>query len=98
MEVMVSNVDRIWNPTEAMFNQQTFDATVDAASVRYTCDEVVRILDLSEDEYYVPCAGLIHHLLRWVVIALTERFGKLMETVRETVASRYAGKADSDSD
>ena len=24
------------------------------------CDEVVRILDLSEDEYYIPSSGLIH--------------------------------------
>ena len=52
------NIDRIWNRAEAMMNQNTFDAAVDAACVRYACNEVVRILDLSEDEYYVPSSGL----------------------------------------
>ena len=88
-----------------MINQNTFDAVVDAACVRYACNEVVRILDLSEDEYYVPSSGLIMHILRWVVIALEERFGKMQwsldmaDTVRATIASRYAGKNDvTDSD
>ena len=45
------NIDRIWNRAEAMMNKNTFDAAVDAACVRYACNEVVRILDLSEDEY-----------------------------------------------
>ena len=108
-EATVSNVDRIWNRTEAMLNQQTFDTAVNAACVLYTCDEMVHILDLSEDEYYVPSASLIHRLLRWVVIALTERFGKfqwridMIEMVRKTVDTqyailRYAGKGDDDSD
>ena len=86
-------------------NQNTFDAAVDAACFRYTCNEVVRILDLSEDEYYVPSSGLIMHILRWVVIALEERLGKMQwsldmsDTVRATIASRYAGKNDvADSD
>ena len=77
MQVTVTNIDRIWNRAEAMMNQNTFDAAVDAACVRYACNEVVRILDLSEDEYYVPSSGLITHILRWVVIALEERFGKM---------------------
>ena len=51
MQVTVMNIDRIWNRAEAMMNQNTFDAAVDAACVRYACNEVVRILDLSEDEY-----------------------------------------------
>ena len=94
------NIDRIWNRAEAMMNQNTFDAAVDAAFVRYACNEVVRILDLSEDEYYVPSSGLIKHILRWIVIALEERFGKMQwsldmaDTVRATIASRYAGKND----
>ena len=33
MEVMVVNIDRIWNHTEAMLNQNTFDAALDAACV-----------------------------------------------------------------
>ena len=57
---------------------------------------MVRILDLTEDEYYVPSSGLIMHILRWVVIALEERFGKIQwsldmaDTVSATIASRYA--------
>ena len=105
MQVTVTNIDRIWNRAEAMMNQNTFDAAVDAACVRYACNEVVRILDLSEDEYYLPCSGLIMHILRWVVIALEERFGKMQwsldmaDTVSATIASRYAGKKDvADSD
>ena len=100
MQVTVMNIDRIWNRAEAMMNQNTFNAAVDAACVRYACKEVVRILDLSEDEYYVPSSGLIMHILRWVVIALEERFEKMQwtldtaDTVRATIASRYADKND----
>ena len=70
MQVTVMNIHRIWNRAEAMMNQNTFDAAVDAACVRYACNEVVRILDLSEDEYYVPSSCLFMHILRWIVIAL----------------------------
>ena len=105
IQITVTNIDRIWNRAEAMMNQNTFDAAVDAACVRYACNEVVRILDLSEDEYYVPSSGLIMHILRWVVIALEDRFGKMQwsldmaDTVRATIASRYTGKNDvADSD
>ena len=100
MQVTVMNIDRIWNRAEDMMNQNTFDAAVDAACVRYACNEVVRILDISEDEYYVPSSGLIMHVLRWIVIALEERFGKMQwsfdvaDTVRATIASRYASKND----
>ena len=45
MQVTVTNIDRIWNRAEAMMNQNTFDAAVKAACVRYACNEVVRILD-----------------------------------------------------
>ena len=69
MEVPVNNIDIIYNRTEAMLNQHTFYAAVDAACVRYACDEVVRILDLSKDEYYVPSSGLTLRILRWIVIA-----------------------------
>ena len=74
-------------------NQNTFDAAVDAGCVRYASNEVVRIFDISEDEYYVPSSGLIMHILLWVVIALEERFGKMQwsldmaDTVRATIAS-----------
>ena len=43
MQVTVTNIDRIWNRAEAMMNQNTFDAAVDAANVRYACNAVVRI-------------------------------------------------------
>ena len=75
VQVTVNNIGRIWNRTEAMMNQQTVDAAVDAAYVPYACDEVVRILNLSEDEYYVPSSGLMLHILRWLVIALEGRLG-----------------------
>ena len=61
---------------------------------------VVRILDLSEDEYYVPSSGLVNHILRWDVIPMNERCGRLqwhldiMEKVRKSIASQYAGKGD----
>ena len=32
MQVTVMNIDRIWNRAEAMMNQNTFDAAVDASS------------------------------------------------------------------
>ena len=105
MQVTVININIIWNRAEAMMNQNTFDAAVDEASVLYACNEVVRILDISEDEYYVPSYGLIMHILRWVVIALKDRFGKMhwsagiADTVRATIACRYAGTNDvTDSD
>ena len=43
MEATVNGIDRIQDRTEALFNQQSFDAALDAACVRYVCDEVCRI-------------------------------------------------------
>ena len=66
---------------------------------------MVRILELSEDEYYVPSSGLLLHILRWVVMTVEERFGKtqwyfgMKDTVRASIASQYTGKGDiNDSD
>ena len=95
IQTTVRKIDTIWNRTDAMLNQQTFDVAVDEACLRYTSAEVVRILDLSDDEYYVPSSGLVNHILRWVFIAFTERFGKMqwrldmIEKVRNTIASQY---------
>ena len=78
-----------------MLNQQTFDVAVDEACVRYTCAEVVRILNLSDDEYYVPSSGLVNHVLRWVVIAFHEIFWKMqwrldmIDKVRNTIDIQY---------
>ena len=39
---------------------------IDMACIRYVSAEVVRILDLLEDEYYVPSSGLVLHILYWL--------------------------------
>ena len=95
IQTTVSKIDKIWNRTDAMLNQQTFDVAADETCLLYTCAEVVGILDLSDDEYYVPSSGLVNHILRWVVIAFIERFEKMQwrldmtEKVRNTIASQY---------
>ena len=83
----VSRLYKIWDRTDAMLNQQTFDVAVDEACVRYTCGEVVHLLDLSDDDYYVPSSCL-------VVTAFLARFEKLqwcldmVAKVRNTIASQ----------
>ena len=64
MVATVNGIDVIQNRTEALLNQQSFDAAPDAACVRYVCDEVCRILNLSKDEVYTPSSGLIQHMLQ----------------------------------
>ena len=65
------------------------------ACVPYTCAEVFRILNLSDDDYYAPSSDLVNHVLRWVVTAFIARFEKLqwrldmIEKVRNTIASQY---------
>ena len=96
----MSGIDIILNRTEAMLNQQTFEAAIDVACVLCVCDEVHRILNVSEDEYYITSSGLIHHILRRAVMSLTDKCGKLQwrldmtEKVRETIGSRYVGRND----
>ena len=96
----MSGIDKILNRAEAMLNQHTFDAALAGACVRYACDDVVRILDLSEDEYYMPSSGLIQHILHWDVMSLTDRCERMqwrldmMEKVTESIGSRYAGRDD----
>ena len=86
------------NRTEAMLNQQTFEAALDVACVRYVCDEVCCILNLSEDEYYTPSSGLIQRIMHWADISLTDRCGTLqwrldmMEKVGEMMGSQYVGR------
>ena len=95
MQATVNNIDRIWNHTEAMLNQQTFVSALDAACVRYAYDEVVRVLDMSKGEYYVPSSGVLLHILRWVAMASEERFVKTQWYFdRTSIASQYAGKCD----
>ena len=74
MEATVSGIDRIRDRSEAMTNDQTFYTALEGACVRYVSNEVVRILDLSDDdECYVPSSGLVLHILRWLTIDLTTR-------------------------
>ena len=95
IEMTVSKIDKIWDSTDAMLNQQTFDVAVDEECVRYTCAEVVRMLDLSDDDYYMPSSCLVNHTLRCVVAVFMARFEKLqwrldmIEKVRNTTASQY---------
>ena len=77
VEATVSGIHRIWNRTETMLNKQTFDVALDVACVRYVFDELVRMLNLLEDEYCMPSSDLIQHLMRWAVMLLTDRCGKL---------------------
>ena len=85
-------------PTLFIADEENNDTAIVINS--YACNEVVRILDLSEDEYYVPSSGLIMHIIRWAVIALEERFAKtqwnvdMADTIRASIASRYGGKND----
>ena len=91
MQATMQGIDRIYNRTEAMLNQQAFDAAFDAGCVHYLRDEVVRILNLSDDEYYMPSSGLLLHILRWAVYAGEERCGKLqwrmdiLEKVKDSI-------------
>ena len=91
----VSKIDKIWDRTDAMLNQQTFDVAVEEACVRYTCAEVVRMLSLTDDEYYMPSSCFVNHTLRCVVAVFMARFEKrqwrldMIEKVRNTIASQY---------
>ena len=92
IEMTVSKIDKIWDRTDAMLNQQTFDVAVDEACVRYTCAEVVRMLGLTDDEYYVPSSYMVNHTLRCAVTVFMARFEKLqwrldmIEKVKNTIA------------
>ena len=95
IEMTVSKIDKIWDRTDAMLNQQTFDVAVEEACVRYTCAEVVRMLSLTDDEYYMPSSCFVNHTLRCVVAVFMARFEKrqwrldMIEKVRNTIASQY---------
>ena len=80
-----------------MTNDQNFYKALDDACVRYVSNEVVRILDLTDDdECYVPSSGLVLHILRWLAIDLTTWLGEMQwrfdvkDMVRKNLASRYA--------
>ena len=67
MEATVSGVDRTRDRSEAMTNENNFYKALEVASVRYTCDEVNRIMNLTDDkERYVPSSRMVMHVLRWL--------------------------------
>ena len=84
-------IDIIQNRMEEMLNEQAFDAALDAACVRHVCNEVCRILYMSEQEYYSPPTGFTLHIPDWTVEALTHRGVSLQwlldiaEKVKETL-------------
>ena len=53
MKATMQGIDKVYDRTEAILNEQAFYAAFDAGCVRYVRDEVVRILNLSDDEYYI---------------------------------------------
>ena len=77
MQATVDFADIIQDHTEAILNQQSFDATLEEASVLYVCNEVCRILNLSKDEVYTSSFGLIQHSLRWTAISVNDRLSSL---------------------
>ena len=65
MEAMVSGLDRIRDRNEAMRIENNFYKAQDVASVQYACDEVARIMNLTDDkECCIPSSNLVMHILR----------------------------------
>ena len=65
----MSGLDRIRDRSEAMTNENNFYKALEVASVQYACDEVNRIMNLTDDnERYVPSSSLVMHILRWLSI------------------------------
>ena len=104
MEAMVSGLDRIRDRSEAMRIEHNFYKALEVASVQYACDEVARIMNLTDDkECYIPSSNLVMHILRWLAIEVTAKCGNMQwrhdvkELVRKSLAERYAnmqGDAD----
>ena len=93
MEATVSGVDRIRDRSEAMTNENNFYKALEVASVRYACDEVNRIMNLS----------MVMHVLRWLSIDVIATCGNMhwrhqvTELVRKSMYERYSdiqGDAD----
>ena len=104
MEATVSGLDRIRDRSEAMTNENNFYKALEVASVQYACDEVNRIMNLTDDkERYVPSSSLAMHVLRWLSIEVTATCANMQwrhdvtELVRKSLAERYTdiqGDAD----
>ena len=88
-------IDIIQNRMEETLNEQAFDAALDAACVRHVCNEVCRILYLSEQENYSQSTGFTLHVPDWTVEALTHKCVSLQwlldmaEKVKETLRCQW---------
>ena len=80
MEAMVSGLDRIRDRSEAMRIENNFYKALEVASVQYACDEVARIMNLTDDkECYIPSSNLVMHIFRWLAIRkYAGRCGRMM--------------------
>ena len=104
MEATVSGLDRIRDRSEAMTNENNFYKALEVASVQYACDEVNRIMNLTDDkERYVPSSSMVMHVLRWLSIEVISTCGNMQwrhhvtELVRKSMHERYSdiqGDAD----
>ena len=97
MEAKVSGLDRIHDRSEAMRIENNFYKALEVASVQYACDEVARIMNLTDDkECYIPSSDLVLHILRWLAIEVTAKCGNMQwrydvkDLVRKSLTERCA--------
>ena len=97
MEATVSGLDKILHRSEAMSIENNFYKALEVASVQYACDEVARIMNLTDDkECYIQSSSLVMHILRWLAIEATAKCGNTQwrhdekYLVRKSLAERYA--------
>ena len=95
MEATVSGLDRIRDRSEAMTNENNFYKALEVASVQYACDELNRIMNLTDDkERYVPSSSMVMHVLRWLSIEVIATCGNMQwrhqvtELVRKSMYER----------
>ena len=96
MEATVSGLDRIRDRSEAMTNEHNLYKALEVASVQYACDEVNRIMNLTDNkERYVPSSSMVMHVLRWLSIEVIATCGNMQwrqqvtELVRKSMYERY---------
>ena len=97
MEAMVSGLDRISDRSVAMIIKNNFYKALQVASVQYACDEVTRIMNLTDDkECYIPSSDLVLHILRWLAIEVNAKCGNMQwrydvkYLVRKSLTEIYA--------
>ena len=77
-EATVSGLDRIRDRSEAMRLENYFYKALEVASVQHACDEVARIMNLTDEkECYIPSSDLFLHILRWLAIEVTAKCGNM---------------------